>query len=98
MVSIGRRNGTVEAYSFIIPDVKQRASKKLMSKGPRKVTQKVTEMKEQEPNDDSSHANEVSLPVTISGKISKTEERDHFLFEARAGEPRASAHAAVIID
>lgn len=87
IVSVGRRNGTVEAYSFILPDRTQRSSRTQVDVRPHQQVQPVSEWNEQEPNDDAGTANTVVLPVTISGTISKREERDHFVFKARAGEP-----------
>ncbi len=41
---------------------------------------------EQEPNDEPSQANRVSLPGAVSGKLEKKYDRDHFIFTGKKGQ------------
>jgi hypothetical protein len=45
-----------------------------------------SELEEREPNDESSQAQELSLPVTVNGLISAPGDTDQYSFQARAGQ------------
>lgn len=44
------------------------------------------EITEKEPNDELSHAQKVTLPVVVNGRIEKSTDQDHYVFTAKKGQ------------
>jgi len=51
------------------------------------IVSKLPQFVEQEPNDEPSKANRVTLPMGINGRIGKKRDIDHFVFDAKKGRP-----------